>query len=41
MPAILLGIPGVLLAIPVVEILRIVATELMDYRRAAREHQPQ
>ena len=39
---ILLGIPGALLAIPVVEIIRILATELVAYRRAEREpgHQP-
>jgi hypothetical protein len=30
----LLGIPGALLAIPVPEIIRIVITELRDYRRA-------
>jgi predicted PurR-regulated permease PerM len=30
----LLGIPGALLAIPVAEIIRIVITELRDYRRA-------
>jgi predicted PurR-regulated permease PerM len=33
----LLGIPGALLAIPVAEIIRIVATELVAYRRAAQE----
>jgi predicted PurR-regulated permease PerM len=33
----LLGIPGALLAIPVVEIIRIAATELAAYRRAVRE----
>jgi predicted PurR-regulated permease PerM len=33
----LLGIPGALLAIPVAEIIRIVVTELLAYRRAARE----
>ena len=32
----LLGIPGALLAIPVAEIIRIVVTELLAYRRAAR-----
>ena len=32
----LLGIPGALLAIPVAEIVRIVVTELLAYRRAAR-----
>jgi predicted PurR-regulated permease PerM len=33
----LLGIPGALLAIPVAEIIRIVVTELLDYRRTTRE----
>jgi predicted PurR-regulated permease PerM len=33
----LLGIPGALLAIPVVEIIRIVVTELLAYRRARQE----
>jgi predicted PurR-regulated permease PerM len=33
----LLGIPGALLAIPVAEIIRIVVTELLAYRRTARE----
>jgi len=33
----LLGIPGALLAIPVAEIIRIVATELLAYRRTRRE----
>jgi predicted PurR-regulated permease PerM len=33
----LLGIPGALLAIPVVEIIRIVITELQAYRRTAQE----
>jgi predicted PurR-regulated permease PerM len=33
----LLGIPGALLAIPVAEIIRIVVTELLAYRRAAKE----
>jgi predicted PurR-regulated permease PerM len=33
----LLGIPGALLAIPVAEIIRIVVTELRDYRRTAQE----
>jgi predicted PurR-regulated permease PerM len=33
----LLGIPGALLAIPVAEIIRIVITELVAYRRAAQE----
>jgi len=33
----LLGIPGALLAIPVAEIIRIVVTELMAYRRTAQE----
>jgi predicted PurR-regulated permease PerM len=33
----LLGIPGALLAVPVAEIIRIVVTELLDYRRARRE----
>src|SRR5215203_1705905 len=33
----LLGIPGALLAIPVAEIIRIVVTELRDYRRTTRE----
>jgi predicted PurR-regulated permease PerM len=33
----LLGIPGALLAIPVAEIIRIVITELLAYRRTARE----
>jgi predicted PurR-regulated permease PerM len=33
----LLGIPGALLAIPVAEIIRIVVTELLAYRRATRE----
>jgi putative heme transporter len=34
---ILLGIPGALLAIPVVEIMRIVVTEVVAYRRAIQE----
>jgi predicted PurR-regulated permease PerM len=33
----LLGIPGALLAIPVAEIIRIVVTELLDYRRTRQE----
>jgi predicted PurR-regulated permease PerM len=33
----LLGIPGALLAIPVAEIIRIVVTEILAYRRTARE----
>jgi len=33
----LLGIPGALLAIPVAEIIRIVVTELLAYRRTIRE----
>jgi predicted PurR-regulated permease PerM len=33
----LLGIPGALLAIPVAEIIRIVVTEVLAYRRAGRE----
>jgi predicted PurR-regulated permease PerM len=33
----LLGIPGALLAIPVAEIIRIVVTELLAYRRTQRE----
>ena len=33
----LLGIPGALLAIPVAEIIRIVVTELVAYRRTAQE----
>jgi predicted PurR-regulated permease PerM len=33
----LLGIPGALLAIPVAEIIRIVITELLAYRRAGQE----
>jgi predicted PurR-regulated permease PerM len=33
----LLGIPGALLAIPVAEIIRIVITELLAYRRTPRE----
>jgi predicted PurR-regulated permease PerM len=33
----LLGIPGALLAIPVAEIIRIVVTELLAYRRTRRE----
>jgi predicted PurR-regulated permease PerM len=33
----LLGIPGALLAIPVAEIIRILITEIRDYRRTARE----
>jgi predicted PurR-regulated permease PerM len=33
----LLGIPGALLAIPVAEIIRIVVTELLAYRRTAPE----
>jgi predicted PurR-regulated permease PerM len=33
----LLGIPGALLAIPVAEIIRIVVTELLAYRRMAPE----
>src|SRR5215212_7053473 len=33
----LLGIPGALLAIPVAEIIRIVVTELRDYRRTKQE----
>lgn len=36
----LLGIPGALLAIPVVEIIRIVVTELVGYRRASLEPEP-
>jgi predicted PurR-regulated permease PerM len=32
----LLGIPGALLAIPVAEIIRIVVTELLAYRRTTR-----
>jgi predicted PurR-regulated permease PerM len=35
--ALLLGIPGALLAIPVVEIIRIVVTELLAYRRTRQE----
>jgi predicted PurR-regulated permease PerM len=33
----LLGIPGALLAIPVAEIIRILITEIRDYRREIRE----
>jgi predicted PurR-regulated permease PerM len=33
----LLGIPGALLAIPVAEIIRIVVTELLAYRRTPKE----
>ena len=33
----LLGIPGALLAIPVAEIIRIVVTELLAYRRTGQE----
>jgi len=33
----LLGIPGALLAIPVAEIIRIVITEILAYRRTAQE----
>ena len=33
----LLGIPGALLAIPVAEIIRIVVTELVAYRRTPQE----
>jgi len=33
----LLGIPGALLAIPVAEIIRIVVTELVAYRRMRQE----
>jgi predicted PurR-regulated permease PerM len=33
----LLGIPGALLAIPVAEIIRIVVTELVAYRRTKQE----
>jgi predicted PurR-regulated permease PerM len=33
----LLGIPGALLAIPVAEIIRIVVTELLAYRRTRQE----
>jgi predicted PurR-regulated permease PerM len=33
----LLGIPGALLAIPVAEIIRILVTELLAYRRSAKE----
>jgi predicted PurR-regulated permease PerM len=33
----LLGIPGALLAIPVAEIIRILITEIRDYRRTTRE----
>jgi predicted PurR-regulated permease PerM len=33
----LLGIPGALLAIPVAEIIRIVVTELVAYRRTAQD----
>jgi predicted PurR-regulated permease PerM len=37
----LLGIPGALLAIPVTEIIRIVVTELLAYRRTRQEaHKP-
>jgi predicted PurR-regulated permease PerM len=35
----LLGIPGALLAIPVAEIIRIVVTEVLAYRRTAKEAQ--
>ena len=39
--AVLLGIPGALLAIPVAEIIRIVVTDLLVYRRARRgEEEP-
>jgi predicted PurR-regulated permease PerM len=34
--ALLLGIPGALLAIPVAEIIRIVVTDVLAYRRARR-----
>jgi predicted PurR-regulated permease PerM len=34
--ALLLGIPGALLAIPVAEIIRIVGTDLLTYRRTSR-----
>jgi predicted PurR-regulated permease PerM len=33
----LLGIPGALLAIPIAEIIRIVVTELLAYRRTRQE----
>jgi predicted PurR-regulated permease PerM len=33
----LLGIPGALLAVPVAEIIRIVVTDLLAYRRERRE----
>jgi len=33
----LLGIPGALLAIPVAEIIRIVVTEILAYRRSRQE----
>ena len=33
----LLGIPGALLAIPVAEIIRIVVTEILAYRRSRKE----
>jgi predicted PurR-regulated permease PerM len=33
----LLGIPGALLAIPVAEIIRILITEIRDYRRTTQE----
>jgi predicted PurR-regulated permease PerM len=33
----LLGIPGALLAIPVAEIIRIVVTELLAYRRTRQD----
>jgi predicted PurR-regulated permease PerM len=33
----LLGIPGALLAIPVAEIIRIVISEILAYRRTTRE----
>jgi predicted PurR-regulated permease PerM len=37
----LLGIPGALLAVPVAEIIRIVVTDLLDYRRTRQEaHEP-
>jgi predicted PurR-regulated permease PerM len=37
--AVLLGIPGALLAIPVAEIIRIVVTDLLAYRRARRREE--
>jgi predicted PurR-regulated permease PerM len=33
----LLGIPGALLAIPVAEIIRILVTEILAYRRSSKE----